>query len=236
MRSVRLPMDLPSRFVYSTLTKHGSTAIHHANSVLTSCHFIREKALLARGSAEAMGKHQTPQDSDEIDKRHSIWFDVFADSVDIHKRASRRNSYGPVNFVLDVALIEKAYTGRVWITKLNPTKWNGKNQSERWFQSRSELDTDFSYGNFDHMVVFRHCGGRLPFGTFLKEIILDDPQMKIETGEDLYSVAWGALSLALTDARLNVPITKRTCKHGCKCRREYAEDPKRTHAAFVPAI
>ena len=185
---------------------------------------------------EHRGLSQTPQNSDKLDKRYSIWFDVFTDSVDIHRRARSENHYGPVLFVLDLRLIEQVYTGRVWVTKRNPTKWRGKARRERWFQSVEDLNNNFSYGSFDHMIVFRHCGGELPFRAFLKEIILDDPGMKTDKGADLFSVAYGALRLAMTDSKFDIPIRKRKCASGCRCKRNYRRTARTTYERFVPDI
>lgn len=228
-------MDLSSLRVYEELVRKGVESIHHANTVLAACQFLREKALLSRGTVERRGLLQTGQHSDDLDKRYGLWFDVFTDSVDIHERASTENHYGPVLFVLDVSVIEKTYTGRIWVTKLNPTKWKGTAHDERWFQSKDDINHNFSYGTFDHMIVFRHCGGELPFGRFLEEIILDDPEMSKDKA-DLYSVAYGALRLAMTDAGLNIPIRRRKCARRCGCVDHYQNKPNTTYRRFVPVI
>ena len=114
-------MELSSKKVYKILKSKGIERIHHANSLITSCQFLCRGALLSRGTVKRSGLYQTVQRSDETDLKKGIWFDVFADSVDIHHRARRANVYGPVLFVLDVGVIARAYTGKVWVTKLNPT-------------------------------------------------------------------------------------------------------------------
>lgn len=229
-------MDLPSSQVHRALKNVGATHIHHANTVLTACQFLRAQALLSRGSVERENLPQTDQYTDSLDKKYGIWFDVFTDSVDIHERAKSENHYGPVLFVFDVALIDKAYTGRLWVTKLNPTKWKGKSEEERWFQSKDDLSENFSYGTFDHMIVFRHCGGALPFGKYLKKIILDDPEMETDEEVDLFSIGYGALRLAMTDAGMNVPIERRSCRAGCLCKKNYQRDEESTHGRFLPEI
>lgn len=219
--------------VYDTLVEEGVEHIYHANSVLTSCQFLRNKALMSRGSVEGMKLHQTAPSSDEIDKRMSVWFDVFADSVDIHDRVKNVNHYGPVLFVLDVEILRKSYTGRIWVTKLNPTKWAGMSHAERWFESREDLKENFSEGTFDHMIVFRHCGGFLPFGSCLKRIIVDDPKM--EVGKvDVFSGGCGALMLAMVDAGLDIPIVRRRCKPKCRCTATYEANEDRTTEMFLP--
>lgn len=229
-------MDIPSKHVFDALIDEGIDELHHANSVATACQFLRSRSLMSRGTVERLGITQTPQSSDDLDKRYGIWFDVFADSVDIHNRARRANAYGPVMFVFDTELINRSYTGRIWVTKLNPTKWSGKSEKQRWFQDKEDLEDNLTKGTFDQMLVFRHCGGELPFKKFLKRIILDDPQRTTEEDVDLYSMAVGALRLAMSDSGLDIPIERRVCRAGCKCNDNYGEDDERLYMMFDPKI
>lgn len=229
-------MHLPSSHVYSTLVEKGVTKLHHANSVATSCQFIKSRSLLSRGTVERRSISQTAQSSDDIDRRYSIWFDVFMDSVDIHNRARRANAYGPVLFEFDIGLINKTGTGRLWVTKLNPTKWKNKSEEERWFQSKEDLEENFVLGQFDQMILARHSGGELPFGKYLKKILLDDPKQKTDDDVDLYSMAVGALRLAMEDAGVDVPIERRTCRDGCRCIDYWGQDQTRLSQMFDPKI
>jgi len=208
--------------------------LHHANSVATACQFLRSRSLMSRGTIERLGVTQTPQVSDDLDKRKSIWFDVFMDSVDIHHRANRANVYGPVLFVIDAKIIKQTYTGHLWVTKLNPTKWSGKPDKDRWFQGKNDLEENFILGQFDHMIVARHCGGQLPFKSYMKKIIIDDPERETEDGIDFYSMAIGALWLAMKDASLDVPIERRQCRKNCKCKNYWGEDKDRLFQMFNP--
>jgi hypothetical protein len=218
-------MELSSKKVYQILKENGIKQVHHANSVVTSCQFLRKGALISRGSAVRNGLLQTPQTSDEIDKEHGVWFDIFTDSVDIHERAKKVNFYGPVLFVLDVEKLESVDSGKVWVTKLNPTKWNGKEYDERWFTSTTDLEENFIKGHFDQMIVFRNCGGELSIKDCLVKIILDDPQQQTPKDKiDFYSMAYGALRLAMSEGKINVPISKRNCSSECKCVSSYQND------------
>lgn len=85
------------------------------------------------------------------------------------------------------------------------------------------------------MVVLRHCGGELPFGKHLKEIILDDPGLQTQDGVDLYSMAVGALRLAMQNAGISVPIKRRECVEGCACKDSWGEDDERL-SMFDPKI
>ena len=229
-------MHIPSGHVFEALAKKGIDQLHHANSVATACQFLRSRALLSRGTVERLGITQTPQESDDIDRRYSIWFDVFMDSVDIHHRARRANVYGPVLFVFDIGFIDRTGTGRLWVTKLNPTKWAGKSEKQRWFQNKEDLSKNFVLGQFDQMIIARHSGGELPFKGHLRKIILDDPRHEDGDGIDTYSMAVGALRLAMQDAGLNIPIERRACRQGCACRRYWTENEDRTLKMFSTKI
>jgi len=226
-------MDLPSKAVWDVLEDRGIDKLYHANSVITGCQFLRHRALLSRGSVERLKLAQSEQYSDGIDRRHSLWFDVFVDSVDIHDRARRANRYGPALFVLGLDKIRTTYTGRVWVTKINPTNWADTSVEDRWFRSKAELQENFVRGDFGQMIVFRHCGGALPIERSLQEIILDDPRMDLE-GVDLHGAAVGALTLAMSDSGLNAPISRRQCSRRCTCRDEYRAHEHGTTMMFYP--
>ncbi|WP_206411756.1 hypothetical protein [Lysobacter enzymogenes] len=229
-------MDIASKHVYQALDDKGVRTLHHANSVLTACQFLRSKSLMSRGTVERLGIKQTEQSSDRLDKSYGIWFDVFADSVDIHARAKRANAYAPVLFEFDSKIIEKTYTGRIWVTKLNPTKWANKSDKQRWFQDKDDLEQNFVRGQFDQMVVLRHCGGEFPFKSYLNKIVLDDPQQQTADRVDLYSSAYGALYLAMSDSGLDVPIEKRVCTAACQCKANYGANRARCRELFSTRI
>ncbi|XZF15874.1 hypothetical protein ACTHGU_07035 [Chitinophagaceae bacterium MMS25-I14] len=227
---------LRKKGVYDILLDKGVDELHHANSVASACLFIRSQSLLSRGTVERRGLKQTIQKSDTLDRRFSIWFDVFLDTVDIHYRAQRYNEYGPVTFVFDIELIRQNITGDIWVTKENPSYWAGSKNSARWFQDLDELDEGFVKGRFNQMIVFRHCGGELLFKNCLKKIILDNPNMRNDDNVYLYAMAYGALRSAMADTGLNIPIERRNCRSQCSCRDSYAAELERTNEMFDPLI
>ncbi len=230
-------MKISSKSLYKTLKSKGIDYIYHANSVITSCQFLRKGALISRGTIDRRGMYQTPQDSDRIDQEQGVWFDVFADTVDIHKRASCKNIYGPVLFILKTEIIKEVYTGGVWVTRTNPTYWKGKSYDEKWFTSSKELDEELVKGTFEQMIVFRHCGGELPIKDHLEELILDDPDQRSKISSiDYYSMAYGALRLSATEGEIDVMIHKRKCAKACRCKREYAGDMKQTRSMYFPKV
>ena len=215
-------MEIPSKLVCEILKEKGISQIFHANSILTSCLFLQNQKLLSRGNVKQKGLYQTPQDSDKIDRKYGIWHDIFLDTVDIHRRANARNQYGPVTFVFDINVLIKNYTGKIWITKLNPTKWAGKKKHERWFQNADDLRENLVIGNFDHMIVLRHCGGELPFKKYLSSILIDNPNQRVnQSVVDIFSQSVGALKLAKHIGQINVPLKQRKCNTFCKCKDQY---------------
>ena len=234
-------MELNAKEVFEIFEEKGIESLNHANSVITSCQFLRYGALISRGIIERKKWRQTEQISDELDKEFSIWNDIFVDSVDIHDRANRANIYGPVLLKLDSKILKDQYVGNVWITKSNPIKWHETPYENRWFQSVDDLNENFAKGTFDQMIVFRHCGGELPITTYIKEITLDDPKINPKNQEniefDVYSLAFGALRSSLEEGGIsNVTINKRSCGSFCKCFEDYNNDLKKMARMYAPWI
>lgn len=203
--------------VGEVLRRKRVTELHHANTVTTSCTFLQLGGLASRGHVEGKGLSQTPQYTDAADKQFGIWNDIFVDSVDIHERASRRNCYGPVLFVLDAAIIDHLPPGsEVVVMKKNPTKWVvGEPDERRYFSGVHDLDENFSKGEFDHMIVIRGGDGLLPFQSFVKHILVDDPGRCLTSGQQAIEWAEGRLKAAFPKTSGCPPINRRACLCGC---------------------
>lgn len=227
-------MHIPSSRVYEAISNSGVDTLYHACSVATACQFLRSNSLMSRGTVERLGVKQIPQDSDALDKKYSIWFDIFTGSFDIHDQASRHNAYGPVLLEIDAEIIDYLSTGRVLITKLNPAKWSGKGEKQRWFLNKQDLNENFVRGTSDQLTVFRHCGGELPLKHYLKRILLDDPGLANSEGVNFYDMAVGALRLAMSDGRLDIPIVKRECSIDCECKAYYSSHAEYVYDMFDP--
>jgi hypothetical protein len=180
-------MELESFAVCQVLIDKGIDTLHHANTVQTACLFLQNGRLLSRGTVEDRGLAQTPQRSDDLDKRYAIWNDIFLDSVDIHERAKARNLYGPVLFRFRLDLLLEPEIPTVWITRKNPTEWReGEKPEDRFFTSVTEFANKYSKGDFGSMFMLRHAGGVLRLERHLKDIVLDEPTMRDDEA-DLYS-------------------------------------------------
>lgn len=220
-------MELNPIEVCNHLTSIGITHLYHANTVKTACTFINTGGLLSRGAVEHFGLIQTPQTSDEIDKRYNVWNDIFLDSVDLHGgRFPRQNLYGPVLFKIKLDVFKHPTLPQLWITKDNPTRWyDGQDDGERYINGIEELKRVYSKGSYREMITLRNTQGFLPFDIYLEEIILDDPQLQIRSNDRIfYNEAVRALENAIQNTRYNidnVTITTRTCNHGCYCRENY---------------
>jgi hypothetical protein len=216
-------MELNAIEVLKVLKKKEVKNFHHANTVQTACVFLQNARLLSRGTVDEKGVQQTAQKSDALDKRFGIWYDVFLDAVDIHARAKTRNLYGPVLFVLALEILEEDWLSSVWITKKNPTQWKaGDRPEDRYFQSVSEFDADYKYGNFASMFILRSVGGVLRLSPHLKSIVVDDPNW--DDGSDVYAQTIGALRASAWQGGLkDLVITRRECVPACSCKGQYAK-------------
>ena len=205
--------------VYKILQAAGVATLHHANTVTTSCTFLQLGGLASRGYVADRHLPQTPQYSDDADRRLGIWYNVFADGVDIHARGSIRNNYGPVLFLLPASILLNLPHGtEVLVTRKNPVHWiTGELPSDRYFMSLQELTGGYIYGEFSQHVILRNQVGFLPFGNFPLRLVLDDPQRPLISGADAYANSAQRLQGAARAGNVTVQITKRSCSFGCKC-------------------
>jgi len=228
-------MEILPKRIHEILKEKGVSSLYHANSVMASCAMLRNRCLLSPGSSDKLGLYHSAQTSAQLGRNFGIWDDVFTDSADVHGVTGNPNLRGPVLFELDVDLIKKTSTGRAWMTKSDPAAWQINLPHERrWFASANDLDHYFHRDNADYMAVFRHCAGKLPLVGHLKKIILDDPQHAVAEGVDCFSMAYGALRLAMSDGGIQVPIERRVCGTDCGCRKGYREEHERTERMFSP--
>lgn len=221
--------------VLKVLQSRGVTAFYHANSVLTACTFLDAAALLSRGYVERHNLKQTPQGSDELDKKYGIWNDIFLDTVDIHDRARRKNHYGPVLFVLNVqsVLKDKKLEGTLRITRENPIHWSdGQKSQDRYFETVEDFANSFSYGDFGKHFTFRPESGKIPLVNHLNHILLDDPQDSLGDAET-FKTAMQALKAAAKRGAIKVEIRKRQCRDECKCLSNYTAERATQKAMFA---
>lgn len=238
-------MHMSPKAICRILKEKGVTHLYHANSVVTACAFLKERRLLSRGTMERDKFPLSNQRSDSQDKIYGIWFDIFTDPVDIHQRVKSYNVYGPVLFKINIDILKSGNTGKIWITKKNPIYWANVSSADRWFKNKTDVENSFNFGknysDLGQMIIFRHCGGELPLGEYVEEIILDDPWYNWEVNHpkdniDSYSMAYGALTYAMEIGNLKIPIKKRICQNTCKCRVDYSKEPDLIEKMFFPSI
>jgi len=178
-------MRLNNKELYDFFKEIDIQVLYHANTVRTSLTYFEQNGLLSRGAVEEKGLIQTPQNSDNIDKKLNVWNDVFLDTTDLHTFFSRQNLYGPVLFEFDIdLLLNEEY--EIWITKNNPIYWNVSTpDNERYFVSVQELKEKWE--NFDRqkkMVTIRNNSTPILF-EYVRRIVVDDPRVTItEQGKE----------------------------------------------------
>lgn len=224
--------------IYDILKAINVTHLHHANSIATTCTFLRAGALLSRAAVEASDLRQTPQSSDEVDKKFGIWGRVFLDHVDIHFRAGRAkgpNQYGPALFLLDREILLHLPTeSDVLITKRNPIHWrDGEPDDQRWYESPDQLKNELAYGDFSKMLMIETPERKvdLPKPTV---IAVDDPKRRLVSGEDAYEHAEACLQAASKKSGVPIKVTRHVCRSGCRCEEKYSKySPKDFDSLFI---
>ncbi|WGO98124.1 hypothetical protein QFX18_19135 [Saccharophagus degradans] len=215
-------MELDARDILRVLRQKGVEKLHHANTVRTACSFLRQGKLISRGTLDELGLPQTDQQTDEIDKDHGLWYDIFVDTVNIHHRGKGRNLYGPILFEFNLEILEQDWLPYIWVTKTNPNKWtNDMNYEEKYFKSVGEFEANFQYGNFDKLFVLRSVGGVVRLAPYLNRIIVDRCERELY-GVKAYDQAVGAIKAsAIAGGLEHVEIAPHGCQQNCKCESQY---------------
>lgn len=193
-------------------------SLYHANTVATTCTFLKAGGLLSRGTVEDLGLKQTPQKSDDTDKIFDVYYDIFFDSDDIHRRAKRINYYGPVLFVYSTDLLDDLPEKCIAITKENPQYWKEEmEENERYFMSLEELGESYLKGILAQHITIRHWKLPLPFD-HLERIIIDNP--KIEN-MSYFNDAYNEITSLMHKQSIHVPLEIRKCDAECNCVEKY---------------
>lgn len=222
-------MKLNNLDVYNILLDQGIKYLYHANTVATACTYIENGGLLSRGAVEHLNLNQTPQSSDEDDKRFDVWNDIFLDSIDLHGKFPRQNYYGPVLFKFNLDLLKDSNLPELHITKDNPIRWNDDmSTSDKYFQNINEFKKNYKLGSYKEMITLKNTLEILPFNNYLVEIILDNPMVLIEN-ESLREKAKDALNDAIKKSSYDyskVTKTIRKCNPSCFCKDNYLRQHK----------
>jgi len=217
-------MSLNNDEIHAFLKERGFTHLHHANTVATSLTFLKSGGILSREAVEKKGLFQTSQLSDNDDKVHGVWNDVFFDTKDLHGFFPRQNLYGPVlfKFNLDV-ILQKGI--EISITKNNPMFWvKGIKEEDKYFNSIDDFKTNWDkYQLQRKMVTIRNQNDAIPF-TFLENIILDDPNVTIWGNIVLLNESNFALKKVLEQVEELQKKFSIRAPHNCYCQTNYLND------------
>lgn len=213
-------MDLEPSEVVKILRDKNNSTLYHADSVTTSCSFLKKGCLLSRGELETQRLPMTDQISDDKDKKFGLWHDIFVDGIDIHDRIKKRNFYGPVLLYIDASVLTKGGISSIRVTKSNPQNWNNNSpEKERYFQTIDEFKYGYYYGDFQKMFVIPTGNRSIRFKEFLLKIVVD---YIILNGNQLWERATEALKAAAEESKIDhIPIEKRNCPIRCNCVNEY---------------
>lgn len=212
---------MTSEDVKNVLIRHQVEGLFHANTVLTSISFLKNRGLCSRQYISQLpDSYQTGQYSDAGDQQFGIYNDIFFDSVDIHRRAHRCNQYGPVTFIYSLDLLSSpALENQVRITKDNPIRWkSGINLENRYFVNLIDLQNGFCKGHFSQHITL-HDVQKISF-QYLRFIQLDPLPEKYH---DIFSNAYRELQDAVHQAGLSMSIIVRECDSRCQCQNQYLQ-------------
>ncbi|GGC89329.1 hypothetical protein [Halopseudomonas salina] len=215
-------MRLNNLGLYELFLEKGISSLFHANTIATSLTYIAKNGLLSRKYVEEKGLYQTPQESDNIDKKHDVFDDIFLDTVDLHRHFGRQNHYGPSLFRLDLDLLLDEEL-QVWVTKNNPVYWSGlTDNAQKYFGDVEELALEWDkYERHRKMVTIRRLGRPLSFD-YLRDITVDDPRLSIDTNLNLGQESLKAMNEAVQTWGLGrCPVIARECG-SCFCSENYA--------------
>ena len=209
--------------IRNVLEGKGCKYLYHVNTVRTSLTFLEHGGLLSRGNVEANNLIQTPQNSDEIDKRFGLWNDIFFDSVDIHNRKKDMNFYGPVMFVLNLKILED-YQNNISVTKSNPIHWNiDLKYDDMYYYNEIDFESGYKLGDFRTMFIVKNSD-IINFEKYLVKIIVDISGL-IYRGFDISNSSMNEL---VSTASRYCPGIKnlfeyRNCGDCCNCKVSYAK-------------
>jgi hypothetical protein len=213
-------MDLKPSEVAKILKNKSIHTLYHADSVITSCSFLKKGCLLSRGELETQRLPMTEQISDNKDKEFGLWYDVFVDGIDIHDRIKKRNFYGPVLLCIDASILTEDRITSIRVTRSNPQNWNSNSpEKERYFQTIDEFNYGYQYGDFQKMFVIPNGNGSIRFKEYLRKIVVDYITLN---GNQLWERAIDALKATAEESKIDhIQIEKRNCTGECNCIREY---------------
>lgn len=213
-------MNLKPSEIFEVLKNKGIFTLYHADTVITSCSFLKKGYLLSRGELEKLQLPMTDQQSDAQDKKFGLWYDVFVDGIDIHDRIKKRNYYGPVLLCIDSSVLIQKQISSIKVTKSNPQSWNDNiSEKEIYFQNINEFKYGYNYGDFQKMFVIPKGSGVVRFNKYLRRIVVDYISLN---GTHYYAQALKVLKSAAEKGGVsNIKIERRNCADGCKCDQEY---------------
>jgi hypothetical protein len=221
MSSVRPLIDIDTFF--TDLKERGIKHLHHANSVETAITYFRYALILSRQKCEADGLPQSPQWSDDLDKKFGIWNDIFLNANDFHQLFKKPNKYGPILFCFNLDRLRdhlKANGAGLSITKDQPHEWTEDNSGSRWRVNTN----DFFQHPKDHKlcrytngwpdVVISIDSGQLPLDLVDRVIIDEHP-----TSDLFHSQTRSIFENCMKSHGIEISVFKRKfCKDVCKCK------------------
>ena len=206
--------------VKQVLKRKNRRYLYHANSVITSLTFLRNGGLMSREIVEKSHLPQSPQITDDDDKKFHIYNDIFFDSMDLHKRFANLNHYGPVLFVYSIDVLDLLDDYEIQVTKNNPKNWPETiAEEDKYHRDAKDWESHFFEGDFGKHITVKNISEPIGF-EHLKTILLDDPGSD-EDRKKCFDEAVEAISAELVKIKQDGILKIRKCPPRCKCKESY---------------
>lgn len=201
------------------LLDHNVHHLYHTNTVETSLSFLNNGGLLSRGLCEEMGLPQTPQKTDDTDKRDGIFFDIFFDASEI-QCITGFSAYGPILFQYSIDVLDIIDEDHIRVTRCNPEKWQASTSfEERYFTDRNSFYLEYNSRDFGQHITLINQHSPLSFD-YLERIVISDPQ---RDDNHLYEQAFLAIESALHDNNIRVSFVRRDYSYNDKFYEKYSK-------------
>lgn len=231
---------IDSKLLYEVLKAKNVANFHHANTVKTSLSFIANDALLSRGYVEQYDLIQTPQYTDDKDKKLGIWDSVFLDGLDLHKKYATRNRYGPVLFHIALDILLQAEFSKVRVTKSNPESWQSVDGN--FYDNIEDIEKNYLTGDKLRdgriMFLFDSPEKGISISKYCQKIVVDDPRIYFEYPDSgkktIAEMVKGTIETALSEASVkDKPVEIRhPLLEGCNCYFQYKKMYEHSKEAF----
>lgn len=214
-------MNLTNRELYDFLKFNGIKYLYHVTTISTAIGFIKHGGFISRKLAKDMDISYILRRDEAFYEEFDIYNDIFFNSFDLHIFYKRPNYFGNVTFLVTIDILIDDDMPSIVITKNNPLYWN-KSIKHIYYDTIDEYIKDF-YNAMNNLELyqqmyyaFKHCNDIIPFGKYLKTIIVDNPHYSFNR-QDIFKPSFKRLKKVVRESKLKADLIERKCPSNCMC-------------------